>query len=116
MRYLLLIHAAEDVGPRPGTPEFDTLLGQYGQVTQAMQEAGVLVSGEALQPTSTATSVRVRNGRRETMDGPIAVTKEALGGYYLLECPDLDAALDWASRLPDAQWGTVEVRPVMAME
>ncbi len=69
MRYLLLIHAAEDVGPRPGTPEFDTLLGQYGQVTQVMQEAGVLVSGEALQPTSTATSVRVRNGRRETMDG-----------------------------------------------
>lgn len=113
MQYLLLIHFVEGSGPQYGTPAFDKLLADYNEVTQAMREDGAYVSGNALQPTTTATSVRVRDGKRETMDGPFAVTKEALGGYYLVECPDLDAALDWASRIPDAQWGTVEVRPVM---
>jgi hypothetical protein len=114
MQYMLLIHSAEDAGPHPGTPAFDKLLGDYNEATQAMKEAGVYVTGNALQPTTTATSLRVRDGKRETMDGPFAVTKEAFGGYYLIDCADLDAALDWAARLPEVHWGTVEVRPVMA--
>jgi hypothetical protein len=112
MQYLLLIHAAEGAGPQYGTPAFDRLLADYNEVTASMKSAGAYLGGNALQPTATATSLRMRDGKRETMDGPFAVTKEALGGYYLIECPDLDAALDWASRIPDAQWGTVEVRPV----
>lgn len=115
MQYLLLIHSALDADPHPGTPEFDKLLGEHYQVMQAMQAAGVFVGGNALHPTATATSMRVRDGKRETMDGPYAVTKEALGGYYLIDCPDLDAALDWAARIPEAQWGTIEVRPVMML-
>jgi hypothetical protein len=113
MQYMLLIHTSPDVDPRHGTPEFDKLLGDHYQLIQAMQEAGVYVGGNALQPTVTATSLRVRDGKRETMDGPFAVTKEALGGYYLVDCPDLDAALGWAARVPEAQWGTIEVRPVV---
>ncbi len=115
MQYLLLIHSAPEVDPQPGTSEFDTLLGEHFGVMQAMQGAGVYVGGNALHPPRTATSVRVREGKRETMDGPFAVTKEALGGYYLIDCPDLDAALGWAARIPEAQWGTIEVRPVMAV-
>ena len=78
-----------------------------------LREAGLLVDVNALRPTETATSLRVRDGQKEITDGPFAVTKEVLAGYYVLECADLDEALEQAARLPMARWGTIEVRPVV---
>ena len=87
-------------------------MNEYFAYTNALREAGAYVGGEALQDVTTATSVRVRDGETLTTDGPFAETKEALGGYYLLECDDLDEALQWAARCPAAKVGTVEVRPI----
>jgi hypothetical protein len=84
----------------------------YLKFTKMVKEAGVLLAGEALQPTTTATSVRVRGDKAETMDGPFAETKEQLGGYYILDCKDLDEALSYAKQIPGAQIGTIEVRPI----
>ena len=83
------------------------------EFTQDIRERGLMESGEALQPTSTATTVKVRNGERIITDGPFAETREQLGGYYLLNCKDLDEALDCAARIPGAQVGSVEVRPIL---
>lgn len=112
MQFLALIYAGEgndDV-------DMDTLMVQYREFGEQAGQAGVLVAGEALEPVSTATSVRVRNGKSELTDGPFAETKEQLGGYYLLECKDLDEALVWAQKIPSARYGTIEVRPIMAFE
>jgi hypothetical protein len=86
----------------------------WGAYTSALIEAGVLVGGNALQPAHTATTVRVRGDARDVEDGPYAASKEQLGGYYVIEVPDLDAALLWAARNPAAAMGAVEVRPVVA--
>jgi len=83
--------------------------------TQALREAGAMVAGNELAPPATATSVRVRQGQRQVQDGPHAETKEMLGGYYIMEAPDLDRALDWAPRCPAAEYGTVELRPLGGM-
>ena len=107
MRYMLLIY---------GNPEADyppDLMDQYTKFTNAIQESGEMLAGDPLQGLDTATSVRVRNGETATTDGPFAETKEWLGGYYLVDCKDLDRAIELASQIPDARWGTVEVRPVM---
>jgi hypothetical protein len=85
----------------------------HGEFIEAAGKAGVHLGGEGLQPVATATTVRVRDDERMLTDGPYAETKEQLGGYYLLECKDLDDALDWAARIPEAKTGAVEVRPVM---
>lgn len=116
MQYMLLIYDVEDSGPNPGTTEFDEMIQAYGAFGQEVEKAGVFVGGEALLPTSTATSVRVRNGTATTTDGPFAETKEALGGYYILDCKDLDEALAYAAKIPGASSGTVEVRPVMVFD
>lgn len=114
MQYLALIYTANDCGsPNPGEPGFDEYMGGYMAATKTYQDTGVMVAGEALQPVSTATSLRIRNGKTETMDGPFAETKERLGGFYLLECKDLDHALEMAALIPDAKYGTVEVRPIL---
>lgn len=113
MQYMLLIYAAENAGPDYGTPEFGELLNSYAAFSQEVEEAGVLVAGEALQDTHTATSVKVRNGNSMITDGPFAETKETLGGYYILDCKDIDEALGYAAKIPSAAYGTVEVRPVM---
>lgn len=84
----------------------------WGAYTRALREAGVLVGGNALHPPHTATTLRVRGAEREVQDGPYAATKEHLGGYYIVDVPDLDAALEWAARNPAASTGAVEVRPV----
>jgi hypothetical protein len=84
--------------------------------TEALQGAKVMVAGDALQPVATATSVRMRDGDRIVTDGPFAETKEQLGGYYLLDCKDLDEALAWAAKCPGAFTGTIEVRPVMVFD
>ena len=116
MQYLALIYAEDGASPSPGEPEFDGYMQGYYTATKAFEEAGVMRGGEALQHTSTATSIRIRNGKTETMDGPFAETKERLGGYYLLDCKDLDQAIEMASLIPDAKYGTVELRPVMNIE
>jgi hypothetical protein len=113
MRYLLTIYGDES-GWNDATPEeASQIMAAYGAFGQAAQEAGVLLGGEGLQPTSTATTVRVRNDETLTTDGPFAETREQLGGYYLLDCKDLDEAIGWAARIPGAQSGSVEVRPIM---
>jgi len=89
------------------------MMADYGQFTQEAVAAGVFKAGDALMPTSDASSVRVRGGNTTVTDGPFAETKEMLGGYYLLECADLDEALKWAAKIPTAKYGTIEVRPLM---
>jgi hypothetical protein len=88
----------------------------YAAYTEAMQKAGVIRGGERLRPTSEATTVRVKNGKTDVLDGPYADTKEQLGGFYLIDVPDLDAALSWAARCPGASTGTMEVRPIWPMQ
>ncbi|WP_375550852.1 YciI family protein [Rhodophyticola porphyridii] len=85
----------------------------WGAYTRALVDAGILVGGEALHPSHTATTLRMANGQREVQDGPYAATKEQLGGFYVIDVPDLDAALEWAARNPAASSGAVEVRPVI---
>ncbi len=113
MKYLALIYDAENSGPAPGSPEFDTYMARWMAVDQAFKDAGVFVGGEALEPSSTATRVRVRGGKTETMDGPFAETKEQLGGYYILDCENLDEAIKYAAMIPVEETGTLEVRPLM---
>ena len=112
MQYALLIYDAESESPQPGTPEFEQLLVDYRGLTEEMQKKGVMKGGQALKSVSTATTVRVRGGKTRTTDGPFAETKEQLGGFYLLDCQDLDEAIEWAARLPSARIGSIEIRPV----
>lgn len=113
MKYMLLIYGNEANGPEFGTPEFGPYMAGYQSATETYRKDGVLIGGEALESVSTATSVRVRDGKTETMDGPFAETKEQLGGYYLLDCETLDDAIRYAAMIPDAATGTVEIRPLM---
>jgi hypothetical protein len=114
MQYLLLIYTDENA---PRTDEENHAeIQAYMAVTEQMKEAGVLRAGDALQPTATATTVRRREGKTLTIDGPFAETKEQLGGYYLIEVPSLDEALSWAARMPSATYGSIEVRPILAFE
>jgi len=113
MEYLLLIYEGEKRLEGLNKTELDKEMGEYGAFGQEF--AGTIKGGNALQPTSTATTVRVRDGKRLTTDGPFAETKEQLGGYYLIEAPDLDAALA-VGKLCPARFGGVEVRPVMTFE
>jgi hypothetical protein len=111
MRYLLLI-ATEPPASPPTADDWGQMLAEYGAYTRWLQEAGWYVGAEALQDPSTATTVSVVDGRRIITDGPFAETKEQLGGYYVIDVPSLDDALDAAARLPGAKVGRVEVRPI----
>lgn len=113
MKYMLLLYNAENAGPTPGTPEQAAEMQEWFAYTEALSSAGALVAGEPLQGSDTATTVRVRNGDVVTTDGPFAETKEILGGFYMIDVADLDAALDWAAKIPLAPYGSVEVRPLM---
>jgi hypothetical protein len=116
MRYLCLLVGEPDMDdPVPGTPEFMQMLSDYQSATQAMVTAGVLVDSGPLQPASAATTIRVRDGGPLITDGPFAELKEHIGGYYVLDCADLDEALRWAAAIPAARFGCVEIRPVMEM-
>lgn len=116
MQYMALIYIDPTVPTPPGSGEFGKMMEGYRVASETYQKDGVFVAGDALQPTSTATTVRVRNGKTETMDGPFAETKEFLGGYYLFDCDNLDEAIRYAAMIPHAAMGCVEVRPVMVFE
>jgi len=113
-QYMLMVYEEEVGAAEQGEREHVTPM--LLELHAALREAGLLVDVHRLHSTESATSVRVREGRTEITDGPFAVTKEVLAGYYLLECADLDEALKQAARMPMARWGTVEVRPVMPAE
>jgi hypothetical protein len=116
MKYAFTIYG--DEGQRNAASEEDqqAMAQAYGVLTQEMQEKGVLVAGEGLYPTQTATTVRVREGDRDVTDGPFAETKEQLGGFYVLDVKDLDEAIEWAAKIPGSQIGSVEIRPVMVFD
>ena len=111
MRYLLLIAEEEPVTP-PTDADWAAMMDEYRAYTTWLQERGWYGGGEALQPASTATTVSVRDGQRLVTDGPFAETKEQLGGYFLLEAPSLDDAIEAAARIPGAKTGRIEVRPI----
>ena len=112
MMYMALIYAEDGY-----QADYDgDMIADYGAFTQDAVAAGVFKAGDALHPVSTASSVQMRNGKAQITDGPFAETKEQLGGYYLLDCKDLDEALNWAGRIPTAKHGTIEVRPVMVFD
>lgn len=113
MQYMLLTYNDPALMPAYGTPQFQSTMQGYFTLNEVMKADGVLRGGEGLQGVETATSVRLRGGKVETMDGPFATTKEHLGGYYIIEVPDLDAALKYAAMVPGAGYGTIEVRPLM---
>lgn len=115
MQYMLMIFSNEERF-RSLTKEAVTEgIAAYGAYTEALKKAGALVNSNRLQPVATATTVHVDNGKTAVLNGPYAETKEQLGGYFVIDVPDLDAALSWAARCPGASHGTVEVRPIWAM-
>ncbi len=115
MRYLMLICSDENQVGSMNETEGSAILAEYGKFMEEMGKRGVLQGGERLQPTSTAASVQVRNGRVLTSDGPFAETKEQLGGYFLVDVKDRDEALEIAAKIPGARLGTIEVRPIWEM-
>ncbi len=116
MQYMCLIYAAEMSGPQPGSPEFGAYIQAYNDFTTRIKADAVFVAGDALQRVVTASTVTTANGTPEIMDGPFAETKEQLGGYYLLDCENLDDALKYAAMIPTAKHGRIEVRPVMVFD
>ena len=115
MQYMLLIFGNEAGMQAASKAEMGQMMAAYGAYTEAMKKAGIMVAGDRLQPSAAATTVRVAEGKTKVLNGPYAETKEQLGGYYIIEAPDLDAALSWAARCPGASHGTIEVRPIWAM-
>ncbi len=113
MQYLLLIYEDQKIGAAMDEKAQKELMDAYFAYTNEIKESGVFLAGEALQPTMSATTVRVRSGRTTTTDGPFAETKEQLGGFYMIEVPNLDQAMKWAAKLPTAKTGSIEVRPIV---
>ncbi len=113
MRYLCLIYENEKAWESKPQAELEGIMGEYFAFTEDIRSNGKLVAGEALQPTPTATTVRVRNGKISTTDGPYAETKEQLGGFYLIDAKDLNDAIQVAAKIPGARDGSIEVRPVI---
>jgi len=115
MNYMLLIYSDEAGFKAASKAQVEQTMAAYVAYTEALKKAGALVRGDRLQSASSASTVRVANGKTQVLDGPYAETKEQLGGFYLIDVPDLDAALAWAARCPGAGHGTVEVRPLWTM-
>ena len=111
MRYIFLIYDAEaEMATRT-----DNLMPEYGAFSEEVAKAGIIRAGDPLQSSDSATTVRVRGGKASTTDGPFAETKEQLGGYYILDCKDLDEAIAYAAKIPSARFGSIEIRPIMEM-
>ena len=113
MQYMILIYDEEKIWGSMKDASRDEMMAAYFAYSKEMKEAGVMRAGDALQPIATATTVRLRQGKTLVTDGPFAETKEQLGGYYLIECKDIDEATKWAAKCPSATIGSIEVRPVM---
>jgi hypothetical protein len=116
MKYMLLLFGDENAWETSSEQDLEAEMARYERYDRELNEAGVFVSGEGLQPTPTATTMRIVGGERILTDGPFAETKEQLGGFYVLECKDLDDALAWAERCPASGDGSIEIRPVMDYE
>jgi len=116
MQYLLMIYGNEAGMQAASKDQATQMSAAYMAYAEAMKQAGVIRGGERLRPTSEATTVRVKNGKTEVLDGPYADTKEQLGGFFMIDVPDLDAALSWAAKCPGASVGTMEVRPIWPMQ
>ena len=112
MKYMLLIYGNQADAPNYAPEEFRAAAQEWLSLTADMKAAGVFVDNNGLAPVADATSVRVRDGKTLIADGPFAETHEQMAGYYLLNCKDLDEALEWAAKIPGAKWGTIEVRPL----
>ena len=113
MKYLLLIYDVEADWQKLSAPEQQKMYQEYGELSASLKQNGNYVAGHQLQPTATATTVRVRNGKKLVTDGPFAETKEQLGGFYMVEAKDLDEALAMAARIPSVRMGSIEVRPIV---
>jgi len=116
VRYLCLIYDDESKWTQMQKAEADAMMGEYFAFTEGVKKSGHYIGGEALQPTPAATTVRVRNGKVSSTDGPFAETKEQLGGYYLINARDLNDAIQVASKIPSAKFGSIEVRPIMEFD
>jgi hypothetical protein len=115
MQYLLILYVNENGWTQLTKAQQEQGMAAYNAYTEALKKAGALKGADRLQPTSAATTVRMANGKPQVLDGPYADSKEQLGGYYLIDVPDLDAAISWAARCPAADHGVVEVRPIWGM-
>jgi hypothetical protein len=115
MKYLLMIYGNEAAIQAASKAENDQMLAAYGAYIDSMTKAGIVLGRDRLQPSTSATTVRITNGKTQVLDGPYAESKEQLGGYVLIDVPDLDAALSWAARCPGASHGVMEVRPIWEM-
>ncbi len=113
MKYICLLYTNETDEPAPDSPESQEILSRYLAFNKEVTEKGLLVAGEPLEPIATASTLKVRDGKTSITDGPYAETKEQLGGFYILDCKDLDEALEYAAKIPAAETGEVEVRPIM---
>lgn len=113
MKYMLLLTSDPADEPTPDSEAFGPYMEEWAAYSQALVEAGAMVSGEALEGPETASTVRVRDGKRLVADGPFVESKEVVGGFYVIDVANLDEALAWAARIPNAHFGTVEVRPVV---
>jgi hypothetical protein len=113
VQYMLLIYDDESVWREMPEEERNAVMGEYFSYTEALREAGKYVAADALQPTSTAKTIQVRDGAPLTTDGPFAETKEQLGGYYVVDVDSEEEALEWAAKIPSARYGKIEVRPVV---
>jgi hypothetical protein len=116
MKYAFTIYRDESQMETATPEQMQEMSGAYREVTEEMQQKGVLLAGDGLYPTATATTIRVRDGQRDVTDGPFAETKEQLGGFYVLDCRDLDEAIEWAAKIPGSQIGSVEIRPVLVYD
>ena len=110
-QFMLLIYGPAEGGPSPD--EMEAEMPRWVEYTQALRDAGAMVSGEPLETPDAARTVRVRGGARQVTEGPFASTSEVLGGFYVIDVPDLEAAEEWAAKIPSAPYGSVEVRPIM---
>lgn len=113
MRYMVLLYGDETAGPAEGSPEAQVEMAEYFALDEALDGVGKIDASEALHPTAQGTTLRTRDGEVVTLDGPFAETREQLGGFYLIDVPDLDAAIAFGARIPAVRAGAVEIRPVM---
>ncbi|MEZ5829874.1 MAG: YciI family protein [Dongiaceae bacterium] len=116
MKYMLMIYNDEEKVRAIPKEDANKMMPAYVAYTEALKKAGILLGGDRLQFSSNATTVQIRDGKTKVLNGPYAEAKEQLGGYYLIDVPDMDSALSWASRCPGASSGTIEVRPIWSMQ